>query len=163
VQEGVVAVRGAHLSSKRDVGECLCGRWPHGAVSTSRWAGLGAMVIPSLSFQPQARWPVRQAGGRDRPEQPPRRPGPRGPPPGRARFTVSPARLAACMGCSPPSAESPPPLVASVQGTRRLRSCLSLCPPSRRAADSRIRQWLAIYGQWCLVFAKEHVKERAWN
>src|SRR5436190_22718562 len=33
-------------------------------------------------------------GGRDRPEQPPRRPGPRGPPPGRARFTVSPARLA---------------------------------------------------------------------
>jgi len=27
-------------------------------------------------------------GGRDRPEQPPRRPGPRGPPPGRARFTV---------------------------------------------------------------------------
>src|SRR2546429_6756666 len=93
-------------------------------------------------------------GGRDRPEQPPRRPGPRGPPPGRARFTVSPARLAACMGWSPPPADSPPPLVASVQGTRRLRSCLSLCPPSRRAADSRIRQWLALYGPRGLFFAK---------
>ena len=33
-------------------------------------------------------------GGRDRPAQPPRRPGASGPAPGRARFTVSPARLA---------------------------------------------------------------------
>ena len=84
--------------------------------------------------------------------------GPHGPPPGRARFTVSPARLAACMGCSPPPADSAPPLVASVQGTRRLRSCLSLCPAARRTADSRIRRWLAIHGPWCLVLAKEHVK-----
>jgi hypothetical protein len=52
------------------------------------------MVIPPLSFQPQLAGQRAKRRGRDRPAQPPRRPGASGPAPGRVRFAVSPARLA---------------------------------------------------------------------